>query len=50
MSNLVEEGYDFFNFFKGGNLQKSLGNPVLGNHILSPKSKMTKIKKFLKFL
>ena len=28
LSNLLEEGNGFFNFFKGGHLQKSLGNPV----------------------
>ena len=27
MSNLVEGGHGFFYFFKGGHLQKSLGNP-----------------------
>ena len=27
MSNFVEGGHDIFNFFKGGHLQKSLGNP-----------------------
>ena len=29
MSNLVEGGHGFFNFFKGGHVQKSLGNPAL---------------------
>ena len=29
MSNLVEGGHGFFNFFKGGHLQKSLGNSAL---------------------
>ena len=28
-SNLFEGGYGFLNFFKGGHLQKSLGNPSL---------------------
>ena len=29
MSNLAEGGHGFFNFFKGGHLQKRLGNPGL---------------------
>ena len=32
MSNVVEGGNGFFNFFKGGHLQKSLGNPVLNDY------------------
>ena len=30
LSNLVEGGHGFFNFFKGGHLQKSLGNSDVG--------------------
>ena len=29
LSNLVEGGYRFFNFSKGGHLKKGLGNPDL---------------------
>ena len=29
MNNLVEGGHGFFNFFKGGHLQKRLENPNL---------------------
>ena len=32
MSNLVEGGHGFFNFFKGGHLRKSLDNPALESH------------------
>ena len=32
MSNLVEGGHCFFKFFKGGHLQKRLGNPDLQNN------------------
>ena len=32
LSSLNEGGHGFFNFFKGGHLQKRLGNPVL--HLL----------------
>ena len=28
MSNLVEWGHGFYNFFERGHLQKSLGNPA----------------------
>ena len=34
MSNLVGGDHDFFNFFKGGHLQKSLGNPGLDGSFL----------------
>ena len=27
LNNLVKEGHGFFNFLKGGHLQKSQGNP-----------------------
>ena len=37
MSNLyVEGGHCFFKLFKGGHLQKSLGNPVLINNTKVP--------------
>ena len=34
MNNLVEGGHGFFNFFKGGHLQKSLGNPGLKGSLI----------------
>ena len=37
MSNFVEGGHDFFNFFKGGHLLKSLGNPGVNTLILKKK-------------